>query len=194
MPTTTLLALLLSVPARADTFEPADLLMASQRGLPDSTLQLMAAGIDDPSAEVKACLLYGGVPETIVASMAGPQTTTLGEGERPERCAALGLDLTELNAEQQAQAARARQAYAARQAQVDAAQRIQDLAECQRLDAPAMKWQTEEAAEELEDWIRAQILAGRPNLISLDWDRSYTYQGSGGGSTTKIVCAWAHSP
>jgi len=185
------IVLLASTQAHADTFTPQDLLLASQRGLPTSTQGLMAAGIDNASAVEKACLLAGGVSKPIVAMMAGPAAGTLTTGEEASQCAQAGLEALELSAEQQAHADRAQQAFAVHQAKVERTQELQALAACMPVEGPSMNREVEAVAADLETWIRTQVLAGRTEIDSYGWTRSASYGGSGGGSTSVVVCAWS---
>ncbi len=186
-----LFVLLASTSAQADTFAPRDLLLASQRGLPASTQQLIASGIAEPSAVQKACLIAGGVSEAIVAEMVGPAPATLKPDEQTAQCAEAGLEALELSTEQRAHAAKAQQAYAVHQARVEHSQRVAELAECIPIDSPKMQQTGEATAEELEAWIEQQVMAGRSEIASFSWTTSMSYSGSGGGSTKLIVCAWA---
>ncbi len=189
------IVLLASTQAHADTFTPKDLLLASQRGLPTSTQGLMAAGIDDASAVQKACLLAGGVAEPIVAMMAGPAAGTLPPGDVATACADVGLETLELSAEQQAHADRAQQAYATHQAEAKAnaerAQQLEALVRCAPIKGPTGTRQIEEVADDIEAWIRTQVLAGRTEIDSYGWTRSASYGGTGGASTVTVMCAWS---
>ena len=85
----------------------------------------------------------------------------------------------------------AKAAYEAREAVREAARAARARPACFKPEVGAFKPDKPgQIIDAVETWMGDQIVAGRTEFISLNWETSVIYQGSGGGSSVPILCAW----
>lgn len=184
------LSLALSPVAHAVDYEPKDLMSAYARGLPDRVLSTIAEGCRTATAVEKACMLRGSVPAELVAVVRGPTPTPWTDSLTPE-CVKLNLDVHVSAAELTSQRAAAKAAYEAREAVREAERAARARPACFKPEVGAFKPDKPgQIIDAVESWMGEQIVAGRTEFISLNWEASFIYQGSGGGSSVPILCAW----
>ena len=183
----------LSMPLYAADYQPSDLLTAWRRGLPDATLQSIASKAREATAVEKGCLVAAGVPAEVVSRMRGPSPTNWVEELRPE-CVKLGLDAPAMEADDLAARAAATMAATMAFETREAARLKADAArawpECIAPDAERKGDKPSSVAEAVELWMGEQLAAGRGQFLAFTIQSTMTYQGSGGGTSDAVVCAW----
>lgn len=165
--------------AFAVSYSAQDLLRAHVQGLP-AAAEAAVAGSVTASAEEKACLLAAGVGAEVLAQVPGaPAAATPDAG----RCSALGLTPAAFERER---------ADAARRAEEDAARKAAaaalEEAHCQAFTTSGME--AEDLAADMEAWMSDQLVSGRRGFVVVPVVKTLTINGSGGGSTVPVVCAW----
>ncbi|MCB9762179.1 MAG: hypothetical protein H6739_20435 [Alphaproteobacteria bacterium] len=181
-------ALLVSLSAAsAATYEPIDLLLASHRSLPESTLGKIAEQTAG-TAEEKACLLKLGVPAALVDAMEGPKPK---HEASDATCAPFTEALAQLSEDEARAGAEARVEFEARRrAQAEAAA-IDARVDCinPQTGAFAAAFNRPTVEEQVEVWMMARLKAGSNDFIVLPM-----VQGTSGEfgvtGTSLVVCSY----
>ena len=175
--------LLFLLAAHAADYSAADLLQGHIRGMPASMLTTIAGSTSSATAEEKACLLLSGVPTSIVKAMPGAAAATGADAPSTTSCATLGLDGRVLAAEA---AAKRDEIKTAADAELEARRAIPECFVASGKDTESI----EEAATKIQKWMARQVKEGRSNFVTIPYTSIVTISGTGGGTTTAVLCAW----